>query len=344
MSRWIVFHVTERCGLTCSHCLRDPGARPADLPLAVVEKALDEAAALHGIRHAGFTGGDPLLWPHLEGALDAVARRGFTWHLVTSGKGFPRLLALLDDVPARREALSVLDFSVDGAAPETHDAIRGPGSHRDAMTAIAACSARGLPFAIQMTVNARNETEIEQAALAAAALGAKQVGFSMTNATGSDADRDLYLSPAALDRIRDRVERLSTLLHVPVTLAEGFRRAWRFHLCEPFRSEVLHVTPHGMLNLCCNHSGVPGSDEDEVADLSVESLADGHRKLLDLVHRLERERLDAIAGAPGQAPGWDDFPCNRCLARLGKPHWVEGGSAGPRAARAAEALPREPVR
>ena len=334
MSRWVVFHVTERCGLTCSHCLRDPGKQPADLPLAVVEKVLGEAAALHGIRHAGFTGGDPLLWPHLAGALDAVVGNGFTWHLVTSGKGFDRLVALLDASPARREALSIVDLSVDGATQATHDAIRGEGSHRDAMSAVAACSARGIPFAVQMTVNARNEGEIEQAALAAAELGAKQLSFAMTQATGSDADQELYLSPAALDRIRDRVERLSTLLHVPVTLAEGFRRGWRFHVCEPFRSEVLHVTPHGKLNLCCNHSGVPGSDEDEVADLAVESLADGHRRLLGLIHRLERERLDAIAAAPGQKPGWDDFPCNRCLARLGKPHWVDGGSAGPRAARA----------
>lgn len=344
MSRWIVFHVTERCGLACSHCLRDPGRQPADLPLAVVEKALDEAATLHAIRHAGFTGGDPLLWPHLEGALDAVARRSFTWHLVTSGKGFDRLVALLEASPARRESLSMIDLSVDGASPATHDAIRGTGSHRDAMAAVAACGARGLPFAIQMTVNARNEAEIEQVALAAAELGAKRVGVAMTHATGSDADRELYLSPAALDRIRDRVERLSTLLQVPVTLAEGFRRGWRFHACEPFRSEVLHVTPHGKLNLCCNHSGVPGSDEDEVADLAVESLAAGHRKLLDLIHRMERERLDAIAAAPGQAPGWDDFPCNRCLARLGKPHWVEGGSAGPRATRATVALPPGPGR
>ena len=69
-----------------------------------------------------------------------------------------------------------------------------------------------------------------------------------------------------------------------------------------------------------------------MADLATNSLADAHRKLLDLIHRLERERLDAIATAPGQKPGWDDFPCNRCLARFGKPHWVDGGGAGPRAA------------
>ena len=336
MSRWIVFHVTERCGLVCRHCLRDPGAKPTDLSLELVEKVLGEAAVLHGIKHAGFTGGDPLLWPHLAGAIDAAARRGFTWHLVTSGKGFDRLLALLDDAPSRREALSIIDFSVDGATEATHDAIRGRGSHREAMSAVAACSARAIPFALQMTVNALNEKEIELAALSAAELGAKQASFAMTQATGSDTDRDLYLSPAALDRIRDRVERLSTLLHIPVTLAEGFRRGWRFHLCEPFRSEVLHVTPHGKLNLCCNHSGVPGGEEDVVADLAVESLADGHRKLLDLIHLLERERLDAIASRLDPKPGWDDFPCNRCLARLGKPHWADGGSAGPRSDRAAK--------
>ena len=333
MSRWIVFHVTERCGLSCRHCLRDPGPKPTDLSLDVVEKALDEATALHGIRHAGFTGGDPLLWQHLGGALDAVAARGFTWHLVTSGRGFERLAALLDDAPARRAGLSVVDVSLDGATAATHDGIRGPGSYREAMSAIAALRARGLPFAVQMTINARNEAELEQAALAAAALGAKQASFAMTHATGTDADRELYLSPAALDRVRDRVERLSTLLQIPVTLAEGFRRGWRFHLCEPFRSEVLHVTAGGKLNLCCNHSGVAGSDEDEVADLSVERLADGHRKLLELIHRLERERLDAIAAGPGPSAVWDDFPCNRCLERLGKPHWVDGGSAGPRASR-----------
>lgn len=334
MSQWVIFHVTERCSLDCLHCLRDPAKKPAELTLELVEKVLDEAAALHGIHHAGFTGGEPILWPHLPGALDAVARRGFTWHLVTSGRGFHRLLAMLDEAPARREGLAAIDVSLDGATEATHDAIRGAGSHREALAAMAACSARAIPFAVQMTVNARNEKELEAAALAAAELGAGHVSFSMTTPTGTPADRELYLSPAEWDRVRDRAERVSTLLKMPVKLAEGFRRDWRFHCCEPFRSEVLHVTPQGKLNLCCMHSGVPGSDEDVVADLATESLLDGHRRLLDLVHRLERERLEHIAVTPADRRGWDDFPCNRCLARLGKPHWVDGGSAGPRARRA----------
>lgn len=322
MSQWIAFHVTERCGLTCVHCLREPGKKPAELPLELVDRLLGEARELHGIRHVGFTGGDPLLWPHLEGAVDSAAARGFTWHVVTSGKGFRRVTEMLEASPARREALRVIDFSVDGATEATHDAIRGEGSWREVMAAIAACTARELPFTMQMTLNARNEQELEQMAMLAGELGAKTVCYAMMNATGRPEDRDLQLSPARWDRIRDRAERMSAVVKVDVTIAEGFRRGDRFHVCEPFRTEVLHVTPWGELNLCCNLSGVAGPKDDVVADLHTTSLADAHRKLLDLVHRLERERLERIIAGPIPA-GWDDFPCNRCLARFGKPHWKD---------------------
>ncbi len=330
MSTWIAFHVTERCGLTCLHCLRDPGKVPSELPLDLVERLLDEARALHGIRHAGFTGGDPLLWPHLQGAIDAVVKRSFTWHLVSSGMGFERLLAMLDADPARQAALRTVDFSLDGATEASHDAIRGKGSWRALMTAVAGCTARGIPFELQATLHARNQAELEAIGLLAGELGAKKVGLAMMSATGNPGDRELYLAPDAWDRIADRIERLSTLLTTTVVSFDGFRRGDRFHVCEPFRSVVLHVTPEGKLNLCCNHSGIAGRDEDVVADLRTTSLVDAHRALLGLIHRLERERLDEIAASPGASPGWDDFPCNRCLKRLGKPYWIEGGSAGPR--------------
>ena len=337
MSQWIVFHVTERCGLACLHCLRDPSKKPADVPLALVERLLPEAKALHGIKHVGFTGGDPLLWPHLEGAIDAAVRNGFTWHLVSSGKGIDRLMAMLDAVPARRASCTAVDLSLDGATEATHDAIRDEGNYREVMAATAACSARGIPFAFQMTVNARNESEIEALGLLAGELGALKVAFAMTHATGGPEDAGIYLSPEALDRVANRVLRLGTLLTIPVVLSEGFRHGDRFHVCEPFRSGVLHVTPHGMLNLCCNHSGVPGGDEDVVADLSTTSLAEAHRRVLGLIQKMERDRLDEIIASPGAVPNWSDFPCNWCLAKLGKPHWVEGGSSGPQVVRIAKA-------
>ncbi len=333
MSRSVVFHVTDRCGLGCRHCLRDPGSHATDLPTSVVARVLDEVSRVHGIRHAGFTGGDPLLWPGLAEALDEVVRRGFTWHLVTSGQGFQRLTDLLDEQSARGTGLKSIDVSLDGAREGTHDSIRGEGAWRGAMAAIAACTARSIPFTIACTVNRLNVGELEELGLLAAQLGAVALGFAMTQATGTPEDEQMYLSPQELDRVFHRAERLSTLLHIPVTVGEGFRRPSRFHVCGSFAGDVLHVTPRGELNLCCNHSGVPGGNEDVMADLSRENVVDGHRRLLDLVERLQRERLDVIEASPGSDGGWARFPCNWCLARLGKPHWVEGGSAGPRASR-----------
>lgn len=331
-SSWVVLHVTERCALGCRHCLRDPSAAPADLDPAVVDRVLEQAKRLYRIGHVGLTGGEPLLHPHLDAVVDAAIRHGLTWHVVTSGRDFGRLLALVPPGSPRRDALTAVDLSVDGAREATHDAIRGAGSWRDAMAAAAALQARAIPFSVQMTVNALNAAEIEEVGLAATQLGAARVFFSMTQATGTDEDPRLALPAAGWRAVADRVARLAEALRIPVVAAEGFPREQPLHVCEPWRGELLHVDPRGRLTLCCQHSGVPGA-EGVAVDLATTGLVEAHRRVLAVAQRLQRERLDAIErGGLGE---WELFPCNACLASLGHPHWTERGSAGPRARRLA---------
>jgi MoaA/NifB/PqqE/SkfB family radical SAM enzyme len=330
---WIAFHLTERCALTCVHCLRDPGRPPAELSAALVERVIEEAVALHAIDHVGFTGGEPLLHPELEAAVDAAVRRGLRWHLVTSGRGIERLLGLLADDPRRRAALTLVDLSLDGADEAVHDAIRGAGAWRAAMAAALALRAREIPFLVQMTVHALNVHQVEALVLEAAKLGAARVSVGMAMPTGTPADQDLRLPAARWAEVRDLVERLAGILAVPVGATEGFPRRQPLHACEPWRTDVLHVDPRGRLTLCCLLAGAPGGDEDVVADLATTPLLEAHRRLLDRVHQLRRERLETIAGGLGP---WEALQCNWCLRRHGRPHWIEGGSAGPRARRARE--------
>ncbi|BDG05662.1 radical SAM protein [Anaeromyxobacter oryzae] len=325
---WVAFHVTERCSLQCLHCLRDPGRPPADLPAALVERVLDEAVALHRVEHASFTGGEPLLHPDLAAVVDAAVRRGLGWHLVTSGRELDRLLALLEGDPRRRAALTAVDLSLDGATAAVHDRIRGDGSHRAVLAAALALRAREVRFNVQMTVHAGNAAEVEALALEAATLGAASVSFNLAMPTGTPADVELWQSREGWAAVRDRVERLAEVLAIPVRAPEGFQRPQPFHVCAPWRSEVLHVDPHGRLTLCCQLAGAPGGDEDVVADLASTPLREAHRLLLERVHRLERERLDTCAAG---ARGWDALQCNWCARVHGRPHWVDGGSAGPRA-------------
>lgn len=329
---WIALHLTERCQLSCRHCLRDPGAVPADLQVELAASVLDQARTLHRAEHVALTGGEPALHPGLEAVIDTAVSRGYSWHLVTSGRGFDRVAALLAGDPRRQDALTSVDVSVDGAEPATHDAIRGEGSHRDALAAALACRARRIPFSVQMAVNARNAADLERVGLLAAQLGAARVAFAVTQATGTPEDAALHLPVTAWRAVKDRVDRLGETLRIPVSAPEGFPRAQPFHVCEPWRTEALHVDARGRLTLCCQLAGAPGGDGDVVADLAVVPLAEAHARLLERVHALQRERL-ALA-ASGSAGEWDLLPCNWCARRHGKPHWTDGGGAGPVARRA----------
>jgi MoaA/NifB/PqqE/SkfB family radical SAM enzyme len=325
-SSWIVFHLTERCQLACKHCLRAPASPPAELPVAVVERVLDQAIALHRVQHVALTGGEPTLHPALPDVVDAIVVRGLTWHVVTNGGRLDALLALLEAAPARRAALTAVDLSLDGADEATHDANRGAGSWRNVMAAALALRAREAPFALQVTITRRNLEQLEHLGLLAAQLGAKRLSFATMQATGRADDQALRLTHEDLVAARDRVHRLAEHLRLPVTAAEGFPREQPFHVCEPWRSDMLHVDSRGRLTLCCQLSAVGGGDEDVIADLANVPLPEAHSRLLDRIHLLQRERLALAAG--GRLEGWELSTCNWCARRHGKPHWTNEGSVG----------------
>jgi MoaA/NifB/PqqE/SkfB family radical SAM enzyme len=329
----IAFHVTDRCQLDCQHCLRDPAQKPRDLEPGLIARVLDEAARLYRTPHVALTGGEPMLHPEFCAIVDAIAARGLTWHMVTNGRRFPWLLERFEERPERRASMTLVDLSLDGASEEVHDAIRGAGSYRDVMRAVSLCTAHAIPFLLQMSVHARNQHEVEPFGLLAANLGAARVSFVMTQATGTLHDEALYLAPAAWRAVQDRIARLAGALKLPVVTPEGFFHEQPFHVCEPWRSEQLHVDLAGRLNLCCQHSGLPSDERrgDVAGDLHAMSLAEAHARFLDLVHGAQRDRVAAIAAGP--LDEWDHFPCNWCLKHFGKPHWAGEGAAGPAASR-----------
>lgn len=330
---WIALHLTDRCQLDCKHCLRDPQQKPKDLPLSVIRTALAEAKRVYKSHQVALTGGEPTLHPELSGVLDAIVENDYTFHLVTNGKRFEAFLKLVRSKPGCLERLTTVNFSLDGADEETHDHIRGAGSFREVMMGVTLAAAHGVPFALQMALNAKNHRQIESMGLLASSLGAARVSFSMLQATGTHHDAELYLSPREWRNVQDRIERLRAALTLPVGMPEGFRRENPFHVCEPFASQQLHIDVEGRLSLCCQHSGVPGdgSRSDIGGDLATMSLVDAHRRLLGVIHAAQADRLAHVAR--GDLDEWDYFPCNACMKYFGKAHWAEGGAGGPSARR-----------
>ncbi len=327
------FHLTDRCQLDCQHCLRDPGRKARDLEEDLVRRVIAEARAMYGIEHVTFTGGEPTLHPRFESIVDAVIDNSMRWNIVTNGRAFARVLARLEARAERLLGLSSIVLSVDGAVEATHDAIREHGSYREVLAAAAICGARGIAFAFQMAVNARNEHELEALGLLAAQLGARRVSYAMTQPTGTKHDAALFLPASTWRRIRTRIEQLAKALALEVELTEGHYVESRYASCDALRGETLHVDVEGNLTLCCLHSQVPSAQpgRDIAGDLHKLTLVEAHRRLLELIRRTTDDALTRLGESTGSP--WEHFHCNQCLASFGKPHWTDAGAAGPAANR-----------
>ena len=331
---WIAFHLTDRCQLDCQHCLRDPDKKPKDLPLELITKALIEGKRIYNAEHAAFTGGEPTLHPQFREVIDTAVDLGYTWHIVSNGRTLPWLLELFRERPLRRERMSSISFSLDGADEAMHDSIRGRGSYREVMTALSLCSALDIPFVFNTTLQARNAPQLEAFGLLASQLGAARLSFVQMQPTGTAHDQGFYLSASEWQGVMDRIDRLAAALKLPVSVAEGFYKPQPFYTCQAFAGQQLHIDVEGNLNLCCQHAGIPsqGDLSDLAGNLRDMSLPRAHEKLLGIIHEAQVDRVAQLARGEVDE-GWDKFPCNACLKRYGKPHWVDGGVGGPAATR-----------
>jgi MoaA/NifB/PqqE/SkfB family radical SAM enzyme len=185
------------CNLDCSHCFRSIYRGGAEnkqelfLPLETLEKILVEARPL-GYTHVAITGGEPPLHPRFGAALEIIVRRGYSYHFLTNARNFQKTLREVSQ-PSRRSTLSGISFSLDGATEATHDAIRGKGSFREVVTAIATCQSTGIESSIITTINKVNRHEIDQMALLGAHLKVKRHIFGHQNPTEHNMGEQLIL-------------------------------------------------------------------------------------------------------------------------------------------------------
>ena len=116
-------HITDRCNLSCSHCLFCSGPDQArELSFEILQRHIQEAADM-GCRMFALTGGEPLVHPQFKQIIATLlAIPGSRVAILTNGLLLSRHL----DESWPRERIH-LQVSLDGRQ-EHHDAIRGAGS------------------------------------------------------------------------------------------------------------------------------------------------------------------------------------------------------------------------
>lgn len=311
------------CNLDCGHCFRgiyrgNPEEnRDLFLPLDLLDKILREGRPL-GYHHVAITGGEPPMHPRFGEALDLIAGHGYTYHFLTNARNFQKTLKALC-TPLRRSKLGGITFSLDGATEATHDRIRGKGSYREVVTAIATAQAVGIEASIVTTINRANRHEIDQLALLGAHLRVKRQIFGHQMPTEHNLDEDLILPVSEWRAVERDVARVISGFRHDIRMAVGFYSNYYLPRCAPFALEDLNIDYRGRLTLCCqlsNYRDVKGDGEDVIGDLRRESLPDLLARLMDLINREKKARL-SLSTDPQHAEKLH-YPCLVCMERFRK--------------------------
>jgi MoaA/NifB/PqqE/SkfB family radical SAM enzyme len=173
---WAVNHV---CNLRCTHCYDVVPFSRHDLS---TEQALTVVDRLHetGVTFIAFSGGEAFLRKDLLQLMGRAKAHGIQFGARSNGT------RITDAVATRLAALKigVVGVSFDGATPETHDAVRGPGAFLAALAGLKALVAHGIRAQMEVVLSRQNMHEAREFIVLGEAVGAAEVNFSAMTPQG----------------------------------------------------------------------------------------------------------------------------------------------------------------
>jgi MoaA/NifB/PqqE/SkfB family radical SAM enzyme len=166
------------CNLTCSYCAvaSSPTARRRSIGLGRFRELVDEAVA-EGFEELYVTGGEPFIEPDIVAMLEYASDRLPTVVLTNAMLFTGRRRIELERLAGRAQL--VIQTSLDGARPETHDRFRGAGSWRKAIGGIEIGRGLGLPMRAAMTETEANAGEVDELRALLAGVGIEGDDFAV---------------------------------------------------------------------------------------------------------------------------------------------------------------------
>jgi radical SAM protein with 4Fe4S-binding SPASM domain len=165
--------VTHRCDLNCIHCSSDA------LPSNYAEMSLENCvcivsqAAQMGAKEISLSGGEPLIWPHINDAVATAVASGLQVTIYTSGNsnGFKEKAERILSLGVQR-----LIFSMYGASASSHERVtRIPGSFERTLRAMSDAREIGLATEVHFVPMSSNYGELKGVAILSKELGASVV-------------------------------------------------------------------------------------------------------------------------------------------------------------------------
>ncbi len=317
---FIGIELTRHCNLRCAHCFRADLDKVSEIPFETVEKILVEGKRYHK-PHIALTGGETTLHSRFREILDLIIHHGYTFHFVTNGYNHQRIFRNLYDLFDHPQWIGV-SISMDGATEKTHDAIRGRGSFARALATVAISRIHNLEVVVQMVVHRGNRHEMEDMALLCSKIDTTRLHIAHAQPTPHLLKHNLMPSPQEYKGIEREVGDLRGRFRMPIILSAGFYDQTPLAHCRFLKLNGINIDHRGRLTTCCQLSNLEGSygEEDVVADLSKETLEEGHQKLLQAYNQLFSAKLKKIGD--GSQHDLDHFHCWNCMKHFKKAEWM----------------------
>lgn len=153
---WAILELTDQCNFNCIWCYAKSGLSGQHMSKENVKRII-EILANSKIIQITFSGGEPLLYPHLKESIKIAKDYGMVVHVNTNGYFLTKKLAKeLYDL-----GLTQVQINIDSLDFRKHDQIRGKkGSFDRAIKALKNAKAVGLTCVSQTVLTKQNENEI----------------------------------------------------------------------------------------------------------------------------------------------------------------------------------------
>ncbi|MBI4669010.1 MAG: radical SAM protein [Elusimicrobia bacterium] len=154
----VYWETTAGCNLACRHCRRTDVSEsvcPDDLSTKESKAMIDELAAFADIDLV-LSGGEPLIRKDIFEIASYAVKKGIRVGMATNGTLVDRAMA----ARIKAAGIAYASVSLDGAKPETHEALRGKGNFELALAGFKNLKETGLRVQFNFTVTRQNAAEV----------------------------------------------------------------------------------------------------------------------------------------------------------------------------------------
>lgn len=154
--------ITGKCNLRCLYCFHFTSALdvPEDLSTEEWLEFFEELGRLAVLRLT-LEGGEPFARPDLAEIIEGIVKNRLRFGILSNGTLITDEMAAFLAATGRCDLVQV---SIDGSNPETHDACRGKGNFFKAVEGLEHLKRRGVPVTVRVTINRHNLEDLPEVA------------------------------------------------------------------------------------------------------------------------------------------------------------------------------------